>query len=122
MNFKFLKEKTLSKAITKAKPYALSLAIASAFICSNVAFAAGGATTIFQIIIQFLGVISLAGAAVTGATSAIAYSEAKADTDGPAMSKAENKIKAAIAVAVVGTSLLLGAPTLASLISNSINF
>lgn len=122
MQFKFLKEKTLSKAINKAKPYALSLAIASAFIFSNVAFAAGGATTIFQIIVQFLGVVSIGGAAVTGITAAIAYAEAKSETDGPAMSKAENKIKAAIAVAIIGASLLLGAPALSSLISNTITF
>jgi len=115
--------KATKTIIEKAKPYVFAFAMASMMYLPNVAFAAGrGGTDIFEVIVKVLGVFCLAGAALQGITGAIAYAEAKADGEGPAMAKAENKIKAAVFLGILGASLSLGAKGLAGMINDNIAF
>ena len=107
--------------MANARPFALAFVLAGCMLCSNVAFAAGGAE-IFKLIVQVLGGFCLASAAIQAITGFIAYSEAKSDADGPAMAKAENKIKSAVLIGILGAALSLGSTTLASFINDSIKF
>lgn len=124
MKTKFIKtvETTGRNFITCIKPFALAFSIAGCIIFSNVAFAATSGQDIFAIVVQVFGGIALINAAMQIIPGWLAYSEAKAEGEGPAMTKAENKLKAGIVSAVIGGALLMGAKTLAGLIVDNIRF
>lgn len=86
-------------------------------LVGQIAFAAD-AKSLFSTVVKVLGGLTLASAAYTGVTGGIAYGEASAEGEGPEMSKAQRKLKAAVLLAIIGAALSLGANNLASFITS----
>lgn len=113
--------------LAKANLYAKKLcpcvfAIACAMlIMINPAFAASGASDLFQLIIKILGAFAIVGGALMAFTGASAYAEAKAEGEGPAMAKAKNQLVAAVCLILIGVLAATLASTLAGYLVTSIS-
>lgn len=103
--------------IHKAKPYILSFAMMGAMILGNVAFAATG-KELFTTIVKALGGLSIASGAIIAIMGLIAYGEAQADGEGPAMAKAKKQLTGAIILVIVGVALSAGASSIANMITD----
>lgn len=118
-----MKAKLLQTAVNcrekfkKATPALSGVVATSIPLATRIAHAATNADAFVESIIAVVGAGGIIYGIILGVMGFISYSEAKAEGEGPAMAKAQNKLSAAVLLLIVGAAIVAAKSTLAGYIT-----